>query len=476
MVTGALVATASGATATESANLRIATYNVHSGLSVSTAVADLTKLAGTGADVIGLQEMGGRARRDAVRAQLVDCETCLLDAYMPLNGPQASTPILYRSDRFELQASGSLKVSDATYVGPEGAGPSTLKAKFVNWVSLQHLESGRVVHVLNNHAVPSVQAKDGGPNWKLPERLELYRKHMAGLRSLITQFAENGDPVFVTGDFNVNHRKDRVVRAAMFPYVQLGSLSTRASWFTLGEPSTGTHVLQNGFDKRLIDYVFHRENTAVTLKTQAILRGYASDHRPVTTTYAVAGAQETAAPTTVPSAPEGLTVERGNKQVTVTWTATADAAAAVTSHTVTGLPDGATATVDGAATSAVVKGLTNGRKYTFTVVATNAVGDSQASAPSGVVVPATTPRMMARPAVKVKGRKAIVTWSRPPRTGGSPILGYRVVVDGNVRTTAPDTTRLVIRLKRGRHKARVGSFNAIGNSALSAHTGFRIRR
>ncbi|HEX4976761.1 MAG TPA: fibronectin type III domain-containing protein, partial [Nocardioides sp.] len=457
--------------------LWIATYNVHTDVTVAAAQADIAKLVNAGADVIGLQEMGSRERRDAVRAALVDCETCVLDAYMPLFGPEASTPILYRSDKFTLEGSGSHKVSEATYVGDQGAGPSTLKAKFVNWVSLRHLASGRLVHVLNNHAVPSVQAPDGGPNWKLPERLQLYRQHMAGLRMLIQYFSAEGDPVFVTGDFNVNYRKDRVVRASMFPYVQLGGLDTRASWYTLGEPATGTHVLPDGFDKRLIDYVFHRTNPAVTLRTQAILRGYASDHRPVLTSYQLAAAPaEVPPPTTVPSAPKDVSVVRGDKQVTVSWTPTADAAAAVTSQTVTGMPDGVSLKVAPEATSAVVTGLTNGRKYTFTVVATNEVGDSEASAPSVVVVPATVPRTIARPGVTVKDRRAIITWGTPRRTGGSPILGYRVVVDGQARTTGPDARRLVVRLAPGRHRARVGAYNAVGNAELSEPTRFRVRR
>ena len=483
LVSGVLAAiptvslSAAAAEAEEPVGLKIATYNVHGGLSVSKAVGDITTLAGnTGADVISLQEMGSRTRRDTLRAQLVDCETCELDAHMPLSGPEASTPILYRSDRFELQDSGSLKVSEATYVGPEGAGPSTLKAKFVNWVSLLDLQSGQTVYILNNHVVPSVQAKDGGPNYKLPERLELYRKHMTGLQSLVRQFSGTGALVFVTGDFNVNYRKDRVVRAKMFPYMRLGSLATRPTWYTLGEPATGTHVLENGFDKRVIDYVFHGANEAVTVKSQAILRGYASDHRPVLAGYGLSVVREEVVPTEPPTAPVDLGVERGDKQVAVSWTSTADESAAVQSQTVTAMPDGVSVTVDADATGAVVDGLVNGRKYTFTVVASNAAGDSPESLASPVIAPATTPRMMARPGVRVKGKRAIITWSRPPRTGGSPILGYRVVVDGKVRTTGPDSRRLVVRLARGRHKARVGSYNVIGNSTLSTPRYFRIRR
>ncbi|HEX4976343.1 MAG TPA: hypothetical protein VFV40_00620, partial [Nocardioides sp.] len=47
--------------------LWIATYNVHTDVTVAAAQADIAKLVNAGADVIGLQEMGSRERRDAVR-------------------------------------------------------------------------------------------------------------------------------------------------------------------------------------------------------------------------------------------------------------------------------------------------------------------------------------------------------------------------------------------------------------------------
>jgi endonuclease/exonuclease/phosphatase (EEP) superfamily protein YafD len=265
--------------------VRVATYNTSSQVSLGQAVADVARLADE-ADIVTLQEMSSLKRRNAVRASLVDCSMCPFEAHIPQEAVQGGTPILYRWDKFRVEASGTTKVSDATYVGPKGAGPSTLRAKYVNWVQLRDRVTGRDVYVLNNHAVPSVQAKGGAPNRKMKARLKLYRQHMAGLRTLISEFRSGGGVVFVTGDLNVNFRTDRKVQAKMFPYSQMKALGLRASFDSLGQPSGGTHVLRSGFATRLIDYVYASTSApGVTPVNQRILYGYSSDHRPVVATY-----------------------------------------------------------------------------------------------------------------------------------------------------------------------------------------------
>lgn len=292
---GLLLATGTAAGATTQAGDRatfrtdtgesvtVATYNTEYGRSADAVVKELNQIGAAGADVIGLQEMGVRARRDAVRAQLVDCDRCQWDALMTDLPEQNATPILYRSSTFRLVGSGTKKVSDRTYVGSSGAGPSTLKAKYVNWVLLRHSATGRLMYVLNNHAVPSVQGGGGGRNTNNPERLELYRQHMAGLRSLVTELSATGAAVFVTGDFNVNYRRDVIVQDHLFPYHNLSQVNVYASYKRLGAPAIGTH--RNG--GRLIDYVHHLRRRGTPVSSQRILTGYGSDHRPVLATYKI---------------------------------------------------------------------------------------------------------------------------------------------------------------------------------------------
>ena len=264
-------------------SVTVATYNTEYGRSADTVVAELKRIATDGADVIGLQEMGVKARRDAVRAQMIDCAGCKWAALMTDLPEQNATPILYRSATFSLQDSGTKKVSERTYVGSSGAGPSTLKAKYVNWVLLRHRATGRLMYVLNNHAVPSVQGADGGPNTKNPERLELYRQHMAGLRSLIAELHATGAAVFVTGDFNVNYRRDVVLQPRVFPYHNLDQVNVAASYRRMGMPRIGTH----GSGDRLIDYVHHLKRRGTPVSAQRVLTGYGSDHRPVLASYRI---------------------------------------------------------------------------------------------------------------------------------------------------------------------------------------------
>lgn len=273
------------------ASVRFVTYNTGAHVEVSDAVADIERLAARGADVLALQEMGSAMRRSAVRASLVNCSMCPYEAYMPQPAVPGSTPILYRWEKFRLEGTGTKQVSEDTYVGPRGAGPSTLRAKYVNWVKLRERATGRAVYVLNNHTVPTVQAKDGSANEDYPERLALYRKHMDGLKALIAEFKATGATVFVTGDLNVNYRKDKVVRDPLFPFANLGQLNMQASYAALGDPVRGTHVLENGFDLRVIDYVYYLRHNAVTPVAQRVLIGFHSDHRPVVVDFSLTSAQ-----------------------------------------------------------------------------------------------------------------------------------------------------------------------------------------
>ena len=274
---------------TVTAPVVVATYNIRHGLSDAVAVSDIERLS-VGVGVIGLQEMGSRARRDAVREQLVDCGSCQFDAFMPNGAGPGEIPILYRSSSFRLVSTGTQQVSDATYVGPSGAGPSTIAPKFLSYVQLLHRVTGQDMYVINSHAVASVQASDGGPNYEHPERLQLYRQHMDGLKAMIAEFEATGAAVFTTGDFNVNYRRDSVLRDKLFPYDNMSQVDVFASYTFLGMPEYGTHLSESGTnDTRLIDYVSSLSHPAVVPKAQKILMGYSSDHRPVRVRYAITG-------------------------------------------------------------------------------------------------------------------------------------------------------------------------------------------
>lgn len=273
----------------KTAPLNIATYNVSFQAKVSKTAADVRGIADEGADIIALQEMSSAKRRKAVRKALISCGDCTFDGYIPGSAVPGGTPILYRKDRFELLNSGTVKLTEDTYVGPKGSGPSTIRAKYANWVQLRETTTRRKVTLINNHFVPTVQTGDGGPNDN-KKRVELYRKHMNGLTALSEDLRKaNGGLVFMTGDFNVNYRGDKVVKAPMFPYHALGQIGLQSSFQRISEPKEGTHVLANGFSKRLIDYVFSMERRSLRPDSHTILRGYSSDHRPVVVKFTLKG-------------------------------------------------------------------------------------------------------------------------------------------------------------------------------------------
>ncbi|MFP2959623.1 fibronectin type III domain-containing protein [Myxococcus sp. 1LA] len=129
----------------------------------------------------------------------------------------------------------------------------------------------------------------------------------------------------------------------------------------------------------------------------------------------------------VPAAPEALAVERGDRQVRITWNApTSDGGRAVLHYVVTAHPSGVSLATDGPVLTTTVSGLTNGVASTFTVHAVNAVGAGPASAESASVVPAARPGAPVSVAATPGVRAATVSWQPPQDTGGLPVSGYVV--------------------------------------------------
>ena len=360
----------------------IATYNIRHALSDAVATADVTRLAATGVDVIALQEMGARMRRNAVRAQLVDCATCEFRAYMPEGSGPAEVPFLFRASAFELVSKGTEQVSDTTYVGPDGAGGSTMGPKYLTYVQLRHVATGQDIYVINSHAVPSVQGPSGGPNYGNPERLALFRQHMDGLIAMVARFEATGAAVFATGDFNVNYRRDAVVQEKIFPYYRMKQIGMYASYKYLGSPALGTMWTARE-RHRLIDQV-------ASSGTAAVRRGAGHPHRLQLRPPAGPGPVRGRAGSGAPAAP-AVVAQPLERAARVTWTPAGAGGRPVTGYTVTAVQTGARVTVPGTATSAVVPGLTSGSSYTFTVRAANCVGTGPSSLESNAVMPFAVP-------------------------------------------------------------------------------------
>lgn len=262
--------------------VRIATFNTAAMSTTRQGFNDVKNLLAQGPDIVALQEMSSWERREKVRKRLLDCDACEWDGWIPVPAVQGGQPILWRSDKFTFLGRDWLELAPETYVGSRGAGPSTMHAKYVVRVRLLDNLTGRTIWILNNHFVPTVQGDDGGRNDNR-RRTRLYALHMANLQAVVDKVRneEGGGLVFLTGDFNVNYRKDKIAQDPIFPYAALATRKLRASYYQLGEPATGTHRLSNGFDKRLIDYVLFRPSRRVIATGQRIVTGMNSDHRPL---------------------------------------------------------------------------------------------------------------------------------------------------------------------------------------------------
>jgi len=142
-----------------------------------------------------------------------------------------------------------------------------------------------------------------------------------------------------------------------------------------------------------------------------------------------AGAYQWAPPPTVPDAPTGVVVTRGNAQLTVSWTAPANTGGlALGTYRATAwnaLTGGTTvATCSATATTCVITGLTNGTTYYVDVQASNLLGLGAASAPRVAGTPATTPGAPLNIVTTPKSYALGVAWTAPASDGGAAITSY----------------------------------------------------
>jgi hypothetical protein len=138
-------------------------------------------------------------------------------------------------------------------------------------------------------------------------------------------------------------------------------------------------------------------------------------------------------PVAVPNPPTNVTATAGDRQASVSWTASVTSGASVTGYTVTSSPDARTCTGGPAPTSCTVPGLRNTVTYAFSVVAHSAAGDSLAGT-SNTVTPFTVPEAPSSPGATPGDGSASVSFAAGG-TGGSPITNYAYTLDAGVTWT-----------------------------------------
>ena len=251
------------------ASFSIASANIKWRMTRQQAESDVQKVLDHGADIIAFQEMG-RVSRHALLQDIAG-----YGQHLP-SGESDSLPIIWRSSMFNLIDKGEVKVVNREYVGPAGAGLVVAKSRYVVWVKLLHVPSGKTIIIGNNHAVASCEAR--GHYRTEPEyqnRVDMHKDHMVGMRDFVSNRTAEG-LVFLTGDLNFNFRTDSVVRNPAGPFARMNSVGMEAS-FRKVRPEGGTH----GGGGRLIDYVMYERNKPVAVREQRIIRGLNTDHHPL---------------------------------------------------------------------------------------------------------------------------------------------------------------------------------------------------
>jgi len=176
-----------------------------------------------------------------------------------------------------------------------------------------------------------------------------------------------------------------------------------------------------------------------------------------------------------PGPPLRVSARAGDGAARVRWSEPPANGSPLTGYVVRVRPVGRELSVPADATSVEVDGLANGTAYTFTVRATNAIGTSPISLATSPVTPTGRPGRVPKPKVAVKSKRVVVRWGEPA-DGGSPLTGYRVVLDGRATEVPSDRRRFSDRLRPGRHRVRVLAVNELGRGEPSRIATFRVRR
>lgn len=246
----------------------ITSYNMFHGIGPARAKAELRRLWGQ-SDILGLQEC-----HHGDRGQVLANAPDVWSLYRPAGGHEP--PIMWRNTVFTKLAEGSRTLSTS-----DGSG-SARPARVVNWVRLRHKPTQSVLTVINYHWENAAAFRGYFDRHSRPSaarHVERYKEQMPKMMELFRDMAKYG-PILHTGDFNVNIRKDLQLRNHGLPTATFRNIDMRSCWDILGTPPIGTH---GGVHGSVFDAVWLKNKTPgqVRLIRAKVLRGYASDHRPV---------------------------------------------------------------------------------------------------------------------------------------------------------------------------------------------------
>lgn len=276
--------------------IRLATYNVLISTSLNNVLSDVQSIIDTqNPDVLTLQELYSDSKRAKVMSKFACSNGCAYDGYSVNGRGKEELVILWKRDRYTPVYEGSIKTASGWTERGKYHGPL-----YFNFVRLQDVNvQSRQIIVATNHAPSLVDRDDDGrPNWKqLPKRVAAYKKHMQRVQGKISFWKSklSNTPIFFTGDFNVNFRKDIKVKAKIFPYRTFKQVGGYSSWHTSNYPRKHSRAatfapkpaIAGQPKNRLIDYIFKVDNGGnMGISSAWVYSGdLHSDHRAAIATY-----------------------------------------------------------------------------------------------------------------------------------------------------------------------------------------------
>lgn len=129
--------------------------------------------------------------------------------------------------------------------------------RYVNWVLLKDKVTGQDVYFINIHAPNSVE-KNGLPSRRKPS-VKAHKQYMKAIVKKVEKFQEEGKPIILMGDFNVDARDDNARCSYLyFPCRMLDPLMDNM-WLVADLGGDMQKVGTHGDNNRLIDHVYHSE-------------------------------------------------------------------------------------------------------------------------------------------------------------------------------------------------------------------------
>ena len=247
--------------------ITIATWNVLMNNGASDIKAGAKKIAKSGADLIGFQELNFPSSRNAIKDGLIDCSGCDFSGYFPGSGSASgwnapsTVSLVWNKHLFSKLDQGQIHVSDAD-------GPANTGDKWITWVKLKDKKTGVVFYFADTHFVAHVMDRNG-------QVIQNYSHHIDKLVDFVKSKKE---PIFIAGDFNIGYNYDKDHGYSYSPRRNLKKYDIYSNWEYF-KKSSGS-----------IDYIWATKSDNIKpTSTSRWSSGMGSDHKPVTMTVKIYG-------------------------------------------------------------------------------------------------------------------------------------------------------------------------------------------